>query len=98
MAQIELTDYPKRPFIQYRLDGEDNEYIVYQTPRDGGVSVLNSVGAEVFLLSDGYHTVQDIVKKICEDYDVPGESQVQKDVLSMLAYLQKNGVILILKD
>lgn len=57
-----------------------------------GVITFNSVGADVFMLLDGTNTVEDIVKKISEDYDVSAEI-VQTDVERLIEKMRKYNLI-----
>ncbi len=57
-----------------------------------GVMTFNSVGADVFMLLDGTNTVEDIVKKISEDYDVSVET-VRTDVEKLIEKMRKYNLI-----
>lgn len=57
-----------------------------------GVITFNSVGADVFMLLDGTNTVEDIVKKISENYDVSAEI-VQTDVERLIEKMRKYNLI-----
>jgi hypothetical protein len=98
VKKIELNDYPKRMRVYYRKDGTNNEYIVFRTPYDAGISVLNPIGSMIFLLCDGLHSVQDILTEICKQYDTPSDMQVLRDIVTLLTYLSKCGVIVVLRD
>lgn len=56
----------------------------------GEVNVLNPVGTRVWELSDGSHTIQQIIETIADEFDVaPGEMRV--DVEEFLETLVQYG-------
>lgn len=57
-----------------------------------GVITFNSVGAEVFNMLDGTHSVEDIIVKIAEDYSVPQET-VKADVIKLIDKMKNHGLI-----
>lgn len=57
-----------------------------------GVMTFNDVGADVFMLLDGTNTIDDIVKKISEDYDVSAEV-VKGDVERLIEKMRKYNLI-----
>jgi len=48
-------------------------------PASGDVKVLNDVGARIWSLADGTHTLNDIVALICQEYEADRQ-QVTTDV------------------
>lgn len=56
------------------------------------VKVLNQVGVRIFALLDGTHTEDDIVRTVCEEYDVT-EGQATEDVRGFLDDLRRNGML-----
>ena len=69
---------------------EDEAVIVL--PGKGKVKVLNEVGAFIWSQVDGYRTVAEIVKSVCEEFDVD-QPQAEADTIAFLADLQERGVI-----
>ena len=57
-----------------------------------GVITFNSVGADIFMLLDGTNSIDDIVKKISEDYEAPVEV-VQADVEKLIEKMRKYNLI-----
>jgi len=57
-----------------------------------GVITFNSVGADVFMLLDGTNSVDDIVKRISEDYGVSSEI-VKADVEKLIEKMKKYNLI-----
>lgn len=58
------------------------------------INVLNEVGARIFELSDGSHTISDIVQTINNEYDVSPE-QAEQDVLEFIHRLVKQQVLVL---
>ena len=57
-----------------------------------GVMTFNSVGADVFNMLDGTNSVEDIVKKIAEDYNV-SEERVKTDVENLIAKMKEHNLL-----
>ncbi len=57
-----------------------------------GVMTFNSVGADVFNMLDGTNTVEDIAKKIADDYGVPYE-RVKTDVENLIKKMKEHNLI-----
>lgn len=57
-----------------------------------GVITFNEVGAVVFNMLDGNNSVDDIVKKISEDYNAPYEV-VKTDVEKLIEKMRKHNLI-----
>lgn len=57
-----------------------------------GVMTFNSVGADVFNMLDGTNSVDDIAKKIAEDYNVPFE-RVKTDVENLINKMREHNLI-----
>lgn len=57
-----------------------------------GVMTFNSVGAEIFNLLDGANSVDDIVNKIAEEYNVPVE-RVREDVEKLIIKMKEHNLI-----
>ena len=53
---------------------------------------FNSVGADVFNMLDGTNSVDDIAKKIAEDYNVPFE-RVKTDVENLINKMREHNLI-----
>jgi hypothetical protein len=69
------------------IDGE----AVLVHPRQGKVRVLNRVGARVWELADGAHTVSDLAQAITGQYDVDLE-RAQADVTAFCDDLVARGL------
>ncbi len=70
------------------LDGE----AILLDPKQGCSYNLNQVGTLVWKMLDGQHTTTDIVKAICEAYDVDPERALQ-DLELLLDDLQSNNLL-----
>jgi hypothetical protein len=71
-----------------------NHEAVIVRPDRGEIKVLNDVGARVWALSDGAHSVRDIVAMVCAEYDVTRDA-AEADVLAFMIELQSKGLITI---
>lgn len=57
-----------------------------------GVMTFNSVGAEIFNMLDGTNSIDDIAKKIAEDYNVPIE-RVKTDVENLINKMREHNLL-----
>lgn len=57
-----------------------------------GIMTFNSVGADVFNMLDGTNTVEDISKKIADDYGVPYE-RVKTDVENLIIKMREHNLL-----
>ena len=57
-----------------------------------GVITFNDVGAEVFNMLDGTNSVEDIVSKISDDYNVDSNI-VKNDVEKLIEKMRKHNLI-----
>ena len=82
---------PRRhPETAYREIGEEGGLVVL--PRRSEVKVLNPVGTRVFGLLDGEHTVDEIVLRIVDEFEV-GPDQARHDVEEFLTELERHGML-----
>lgn len=61
------------------------------------INVLNEVGARIFELSDGDHTIRDIVQSIADEYEVTPQ-QAEQDVLEFVQRLVKQQVLVLVEE
>lgn len=61
------------------------------------INVLNEVGARIFELSDGAHTIRDIVQSITDEYEVTPQ-QAEQDVLEFVQRLVKQQVLVLAEE
>ncbi len=71
----------------------DKEAVVV-VPARGKVNVLNEVGARVWSLCDGKHTIRAIAAVICREYAVD-EAQAEEDVLEFVQDLVTRGMLVV---
>lgn len=69
---------------------EDEAVLVL--PRAGQVKVLNEVGALIWQLCDGEHSIAQIVAAVCQEYDIEPE-QAEADTLRFLEALAQREMI-----
>lgn len=85
--------YVQRINIRWRWDGENNDYIVYMSPFSGNINILNPVGADIFMLCDGKHTISAIVDMLLERYEGASREKITDDVIDLITYLKKENLI-----
>ena len=87
---MELTDIPVHAadVVSHLLDGE----AVLVHPQQDMVRVLHAVGARLWELADGRHSVDDLVAAIVVEYDVD-PARAQADVLAFCEDLLGRGVL-----
>jgi hypothetical protein len=61
-------------------------------PDKGEVKVVNEVGACIWELIDGVHSVRDIISIICSQYDIE-EDKAINDINNFLGELEDRGII-----
>ena len=85
-----LSAIPSRtPSVVSQRAGQE---VVLVLPLQGKVKVLNEVGARIWDLCDGGHSVRQIASTICREYTVES-SQAEADTLSFLNELAQRGVV-----
>ncbi len=57
-----------------------------------GVITFNEVGAKVFNMLDGTHSVEEIVNKIAEEYSVPYD-MVKTDAIKLIEKMKSHGLV-----
>ena len=55
---------------------------------------LNQLGTEIWELSDGTVSIQEIIQRVCEEYEVTYE-QARDDVLELMEDLVREGLVTI---
>ena len=95
---MEGTLYPKVMDIRWRWDGDNNEYITYLNPKYNTVNILNPVAARIFSLCNSEDTIDDIVKTLYEEYDVPSKDIIRRDVEEFINFMSENSIIKLLSD
>jgi hypothetical protein len=70
---------------------EEKEALLFN-PADGNMMCINETGILVWRLSDGSHTVGDIIGKIMDSYEVLKED-AEKDCLTYLKELEDSGFL-----
>ncbi len=80
----------KNPDTAYRTIGDEGGLVVL--PGRSEVKVLNPAGATIFALLDGDHTVDQIVVKVLDEFDVTPD-QARKDVIAFIDELRSEGLL-----
>lgn len=77
---------PGTAFRQYGKEG------VVVLPQGAEIKVLNDIGARIFELLDGTHSVEEIAATLCEEYDVE-PVEARRDVTSFLDELHSHRML-----
>ena len=88
--------FPKMMKIRWRWDGDEADYITYENPSTGTISVLNPLAAAIFSKCDGKNNVKDIANQIFDEFSAPDEETVNNDVVNFVQYLEKIGAVTLL--
>ena len=59
---------------------------------DGGYYAIDEVGAAIWALCDGLHSVAEIVISLCGDFDAP-EATIRADVLEFVHELRRERLL-----
>ncbi len=76
-------------FISRIIDGE----AVLMSPIGDGLHVFNEVGTRIWELLDGNNSVEDIVEKICQEYEVEKDTAYNDVIMFLEELLEINAVI-----
>jgi hypothetical protein len=90
LIELTLNSYPA-PAEHVRGRRLEHEAVVV-LPDQGEVKVLNEVGAQIWALADGSHSVRDIIAALCAEFEAP-PAVIEADTLKFLAQLQQKGLI-----
>lgn len=94
---IEKT-YVQKINIRWRWDGEDKDYIVYMNPFSGHINILNPVGADIFYLCSGKHTISDMINVLLDKYEGVTKEQLESDTIELLKFLKRENLISVYED
>jgi hypothetical protein len=92
LTELSLNSYPA-PAEHVRGRRLEHEAVVV-LPDQGEVKVLNEVGAQIWALADGSHSVRDIITALCAEFEAP-PAVIEADTLQFLTQLQQKGLITI---
>ena len=82
---------PRRhPNSSFRAIGDEGGLVVLPLKRE--VKVLNPVGVSIFALIDGSRTVDQIIRQICDEYEI-SEDVARRDVHEFLEELGQHGML-----
>lgn len=71
----------------------DNEAVLVM-PKQGKVKVLNEVGAVIWELIDGQRSIQEIISKICSEFEID-QNTAEADTLNFIADLIAKELVVI---
>lgn len=66
--------------------------VLLVNPKDSFIYPLNTVATRIWELMDGKTSIEDIIKKLCEEFDQE-KSAIQKDILEFLEELLRADLI-----
>jgi glycerol-3-phosphate O-acyltransferase len=88
-----LLDLHAYPRAQENVIGRSIEKeAVLVLPQRGEIKVVNEVGALIWQLCDGQHSVAQIAETVCQQYDVTPE-QAERDTCAFLDALAQRAMI-----
>lgn len=91
---INKNSKPKiRKDIVWKEEGKEGEIISLASYIGGPIRFLNPVASKVIKLSDGKHTVREIIEDICKSFEDANPKAVEKDVDNFLKNLEKRKII-----
>jgi hypothetical protein len=79
--------------IVWKEEGENKEIISLASYLGGSIRFLNPVASKIIKLSDGKHTVDEIINNICDDFEGSNPDEVEKDVEKFLKILEEKKII-----
>lgn len=79
--------------LRWRWDGEDKDYIVYMSPFSGHINILNPIGADIFMLCDGKHTISEIVDVLMDTYEGATKERITNDVIELIKYFKSENLV-----
>jgi hypothetical protein len=82
-----------RKDIVWKEEGEKGEIISLASYLGGSIRFLNPVASRVVKLSDGKHTVQEIIDDICRTFEDTDPKVAERDVEKFLKTLEKKKII-----
>ena len=71
----------------------DPDAVLYN-PDTASVHIINKTALQIWKLSNGRHSVNDIVKKIRKMFNIPKEHSILQDIEQTLEDFKTNGLIL----
>jgi hypothetical protein len=92
MEYLHNDIYPERSKETAFRIINDEVVIIYLTT--GDYYSINQVGARIWELCDGYHSMKDIVLFVSQEFDTPEETATQ-DVLELLNDLASENLVII---
>ena len=83
--------FPRRhPDTAFRAIGDEGGLVVL--PTEAEVKVINPVGAKVFELLDGEHSVDAITEAVVAEFEI-GHEEARRDVEAFIRDLEANGML-----
>ena len=83
--------------LVWKEEGKKGEIISLASYLGGPIRFLNPVASRIVKLSDGKHTVKEIVEDICRTFEDTDPKLVEKDVDKFLKTLEKKKIVTLLE-
>ena len=87
---MNLQSYPQRK-EQVIAQKTSSDFLLFDI-NDGNYYSLNEVGCRIWELSDGNHSIAQLIETLVAEYDAPAET-LAKDVLELLEKLRSGKLI-----
>jgi hypothetical protein len=88
---VQSDSYPRRhPDTAFRQVGDEGGLVVLPTRAE--VKVVNPVGAKVFGLLDGEHSLEAITEAVLEEFEITRE-EARRDIEAFLQDLAEHGML-----
>ena len=88
---MSTSKFPRRHKDSAFRNVDDDGGIVV-LPGQAQIKVLNPVGARIFALLDGRHSVDDLIQAVLADFDVDAET-ARADTTTFLDELEEQGLL-----
>ncbi len=70
----------------------EDEWILYDT-ENGSVHIINTTAELIWSLCDGSHTLNDMIDRMRNAYEVPDETALKKDIEQILQSFFEKGIL-----
>lgn len=97
MNTLQENKIPVKLNFRWRLDGENNDYIIYQHTVTGMLDILNPVATDIFIKCDGKHTIGEIANQMMEEYKGVTRSTLLDDIYAFIQHMIDERVFFVVE-
>ncbi len=97
MNTLQENKIPVKLNFRWRLDGENNDYIIYGHPVTGMLDILNPVATDIFIKCDGKHTIGEIANQMMEEYKGVTRSTLLDDIYAFIQHMIDERVFFVVE-